>query len=177
MHSVSLVYPEGLFYTAAHTRLRAVAVGGSGPDLIIGRATTRRFHQSVLSKRLSPPVKWSYRKLILWWALVSFSIGWILFYINTLTKNSASILSPPLIRFSLLSAATFLSIGWIVFYINTVYQRFLWCFVGPVGSPPSRSYCRWFSSGGTISSPTSVGTPSRNARSCQRCGTLTEQEF
>ena len=53
------------------TRLRAVGVGGSGPDFIIGKATTRGFHQSVLSKRLSPPVKWSYRKLILWWVVVS----------------------------------------------------------------------------------------------------------
>jgi hypothetical protein len=35
-------------------------------------------------------VKWSYRKLILWWALVFLSIGWIVFYINTGTENSAA---------------------------------------------------------------------------------------
>jgi len=45
-------------------------------------------------------VKWSYRKLILWWVLVFLGIGWILFYINTLTKNSAAILSAPLVLFS-----------------------------------------------------------------------------
>lgn len=36
------------------------------------------------------------------------SIGWILIYINTLTKNSAAILSPPLILFLGLSVVTLL---------------------------------------------------------------------
>ena len=105
---VSLVYQKGLSSTVAHTRLRAVGVGGSGPDFIVGKATTRAFHQSVLSKQLSPPVKWSYRKLILWWTLLFLSIGWIIFYVNTFIKHSSAVLSPPLILFSRLSAATFL---------------------------------------------------------------------
>ncbi len=80
LKKVSLAYQEGLFYTAARTRLRAVGVGSCGPDFVIGKATTRGFHQSVLSKQLTPPVKWSYRKLILWWVVVFLSIGWIVFY-------------------------------------------------------------------------------------------------
>ena len=36
------------------------------------------------------------------------SIGWIVFYINAVTKNSAPVFSPPLTLFALLSAATFL---------------------------------------------------------------------
>jgi len=108
LKKVSLAYQEGLFCTVAHTRLPAVAIGSDGPDLVIGKAATRGFHQSVLSKRLNPPVKWSYRKLILWWALAFLSIGWIVFYINTGTKNSSAVLSPPLTLFALLSAATFL---------------------------------------------------------------------
>jgi hypothetical protein len=103
-----VVDQEGLFYTAARTRLRAVAVGGCGPDLIIGKATTRGFHQSVLSEQLRPPVKWSYRKLILWWGLLFLSAGWIIFYVNAITRNSSAVLSPPLIVFSWLSAVTFL---------------------------------------------------------------------
>ena len=67
LKKVSLAYQEGLFCTVAHTRVSAAAVGGHGPDFVIGKATTRGFHQSVLSKQLKPPVKWSYRKLILWW--------------------------------------------------------------------------------------------------------------
>ena len=53
-------------------------------------------------------MKWSYRKLVLWWALAFLSIGWIVFYINAVTKNSAAVLSPPLTLFALLSAATLL---------------------------------------------------------------------
>src|SRR5438552_1338828 len=36
------------------------------------------------------------------------SIGWIILYIKTITRNSPAVFSPPLILFSLLSAATFL---------------------------------------------------------------------
>ena len=77
LEKVSLAYEEGTFYTDAHTRLSAVVAGGTGSGLIIGKATTRGLHQSVLSKRLKPPVKWSYRKLILWSARAFLSIGWI----------------------------------------------------------------------------------------------------
>jgi hypothetical protein len=112
----------------------AVAVGGRGPDLVIGKATTRGFHQSVLSKQLTPPVKWSYRKLTLWWVVVFLSIGWIVFYINTITKKSV-----------------------------TVSCRLRWFFGRDY--LPSRSYCCWFSSGGTIRPPTSAGILSGNARS------------
>jgi peptidoglycan biosynthesis protein MviN/MurJ (putative lipid II flippase) len=53
-------------------------------------------------------VKWSCRKLILWWARVFLSIGWIVLYINTGTRNSSAVLSLSLILFSGLSAVTFL---------------------------------------------------------------------
>jgi hypothetical protein len=108
LKKVSLAYQEGLFHTVAHTRFGAVGVGGHAPGLIIGKATTRGFHQSVLSKQLKPPVKWSYRNLMLWWTLVFVSIGWIVFDINSIAKNSSAVLSPPLTLFALLSAATFL---------------------------------------------------------------------
>jgi len=52
-------------------------------------------------------VKWSYRKLILWWTVGFLSIAWIIFYINIIAKHSAAVLSPPLTFFTLLSAATF----------------------------------------------------------------------
>jgi len=146
LKKVSLAYQEGLFYTAACTRLRAVAVGGCGPDLIIGKATTRGFHQSVLSKQLNPPVKWSYRKLILWWVVVFLSIGWIVFYINTITKNSAAVFSPPLVLWSGLSAVTFLLL--LVFFWR--HNQ----------STHKRRYSQW-----------------ERSLLCQRCGTLTEQEF
>ena len=108
LKKVSLAYQEGLCCIVAHTRFCAVAVGGQGPDLLVARATTRGSQQSILSRQLKPPVKWSYRKLILWSAVVFLSIGWLVFYINSITKNSAAVLSPPLNLFTLLCAATFL---------------------------------------------------------------------
>ena len=53
-------------------------------------------------------MKWAYPKLILWWALVFLSIGWIIFYLNNLAKNSSAVWSHPLIVFSGLSVFTFL---------------------------------------------------------------------
>ena len=108
LKKVSLAYQQGLFHSVAHTRLRAVSVGSCGPDLLIGTATTRGVHQSVLSKQLSPPVKWPYRKPVLWWAVVSFSIGWIVFYVNSFMKHSSAVLSPQLIHFVRISVAIFL---------------------------------------------------------------------
>ena len=146
LKKVSLAYQEGLFYTAARTQLRVAGVGSCGPDLLIGKATTRGFHQSVLSKQLNPPVKWSYRKLTLWWVVVFLSIGWIVFYINTIPKNSAAVLSPPLVLWSGLSAVTFLLL--LVFFWR--HNQ----------STHKRRYSQW-----------------ERSLLCQRCGTLTEQEF
>ena len=124
LKKVSLAYQEALFCTVAQTRFSAAAVGGHGPDLLVGRATTRGFHQSVLSKQLKPPVKWSYRKLILWWALVFVSIGWLVFYINTGPKNSSVVLSLPLTLFSGSSVVTFLLLLVLFWRHNrTTYKR------------------------------------------------------
>jgi len=54
LKKVSLAYEEGLYRGEGRTRLSAALVGGSGPDLMVGRATTDTSHQSALSKRLSP---------------------------------------------------------------------------------------------------------------------------
>lgn len=63
-------------------------------------------------------------KLILWWALVFLSIGWILFYISTITRNSCAALPPPLILFSLLSAATLLLLLVLIWRHNqSTYMR------------------------------------------------------
>ena len=79
LKKVCLANHEGLFYSCPHS-IRRCRGCGHGPHFVIGKATTRGFHQSVLSKRLNPPVKWSYRKLILWWAVAFLSIGWIVSY-------------------------------------------------------------------------------------------------
>jgi len=46
LKKVSLAYQEGLYRTDARTRLSAAVVGGNGPDLVVGRATTKAAQQS-----------------------------------------------------------------------------------------------------------------------------------
>src|SRR5258708_10514449 len=55
-------------------------IGSGGQDVIVGRARTKGFRQTELSKLLSPPVKWSYLKLILWSGL--FSLVALVAYVN-----------------------------------------------------------------------------------------------
>src|ERR1700692_3125950 len=72
LKSLSVAVQEGRFSVNTRSRLRGVVVGEGGPDVVIGRATTRGLHQSDLSKKFSPPTKWSYGKVILWSVLFSF---------------------------------------------------------------------------------------------------------
>lgn len=77
---VSLAYREGLYHAETRTRLTGVFIGSGGPDMIIGRTRTKGFHQTELSKLLSPPVKWSFWKLLFWSGLVS--VAALIAYVN-----------------------------------------------------------------------------------------------
>src|SRR5260370_41800904 len=107
LKKVSLAYEEGLFRSEGRTRLGAVAVGGGGPDLVVGRATTRGTEKSTLSKKLTPPVKWSYPKVIGWSVLVFVCVGWLVFYVNACKTNATTVSSTPLTLFALVSGAFF----------------------------------------------------------------------
>jgi hypothetical protein len=71
LKKVSLAYEEGLLRVNTRTRILGFLIGGDGPDAFRGRATTKGVHQNEISARLSPPVKWSYGKLLLWAGVVS----------------------------------------------------------------------------------------------------------
>ena len=116
---VSLAYQQGLYRTNARTRLSAALVGGGGPDLVVGRATTQVSHQSSLSKQLSPPAKWSYLKVGSWSVLAFLCVGWIVFYVNTVATNSLTVSSPPLTIFALISAAIFAFLLFLVWQHNS----------------------------------------------------------
>jgi len=107
LKKVSLAYQEGLQHVSTRTRLRGVVVGSDGPDVVVGRATTKGMQQTEISKAVTPPAKWSFVKLFGWSALVFLSVGWIVFYVNTITKNSSSVSSFPLTIYVLLSAGVF----------------------------------------------------------------------
>jgi hypothetical protein len=72
LKSLSLAFQEGHFSLRTRSRLRGVVVGEGGPNVVVGTATSRGVQQSDLSKKLSPPTKWSYGKLILWSVGISF---------------------------------------------------------------------------------------------------------
>src|SRR5437660_4284949 len=118
LKKVSLAYQEGLFQGEAHTRLRAVVVGGGGPDMVVGRTTTRGSQQSALSKNLTPPVKWSYLKVIGWSVLVFLCAGWLVFYVNTVTTNATTVSSAPLTLFALISGVIFVLLLFLVWRHN-----------------------------------------------------------
>ena len=121
---VSLAYQEGLYRTDARTRLSAALVGASGPDLVVGRATTQASHQTALSKQLSPPAKWSYLKVGSWSVLAFLCVGWLVFYVNTVTTNSSTVSSTPLTFFALISVASFALLLFFVWNHNhSTYTR------------------------------------------------------
>ena len=107
LKKVSLIYQEGLQRVSTRTRLRGVVVGSDGPDVVLGRATTKGSHQTEISKALAPPMRWSYLKLLGRSVLVFLSVGWIVFYANTIATNSSSVSSLPLTIYSLLATGLF----------------------------------------------------------------------
>jgi hypothetical protein len=66
LKNVSLAYEEGLYRVNTRTRITGFLLGAVGPEVFAGRARTKGFHQSGISRLLNPPVKWAYRKLALW---------------------------------------------------------------------------------------------------------------
>jgi hypothetical protein len=110
LKKVSLAYQEGLQRVSTRMRLRGVVVGSDGPDVVVGRATTKGIQQTEISKALTPPKKWSYLELLGLSVLVFLSVGWIVFYANTLTNNSSSVSSLPLTVFGVLSACLFVAL-------------------------------------------------------------------
>jgi hypothetical protein len=121
---LSLVYQEGLFQTQQSSRVRAAVIGGTGPDLVLGRGTARASHQSVLSSQLSPPAKWSYLKIGSWAVLVFLCVGWLILYVNTVRTNSTTVLSASVTLFALVAAAIFallLILAWR--HNHSSYQR------------------------------------------------------
>ena len=124
LKKVSLAYQEGLQHVSTRTRLRGVVVGSDGPDVIVGRANTKGKQQTEISKALTPPRKWSYLKLFGWSVLVFLSVGWIVFYVNTITKNSSSVSSVPLGIYAVLSAGLFVVLFFLYWNHNhSTYPR------------------------------------------------------
>jgi hypothetical protein len=107
LKKVSLAYQEGLQHVSARMRLRGVVVGSDGPDLVVGRATTKGTKQTEISRALTPPKKWSYLKLFGWSVLVFLSVGWLVVYIRAVTTNSSTLRSLSLTIHTVVSCGLF----------------------------------------------------------------------
>jgi hypothetical protein len=106
LKKLSLAYQEGLFQVDTRTRLRGVVVGDRGPSIVVGRATTRGIQQTELSKHLSPPAKWSYKKLVLWSAIVSFFASVV--YVRSVMSGPAPASSLPVTLYAVLAPSAFI---------------------------------------------------------------------
>jgi len=74
---------------------------------VVGRATTKGSEQSQLSKRLSPPKKWSYLKLLAWFAVVSLVA--LVIYIHAVMASSSTVSSLPVKLYGLVAGMSFIS--------------------------------------------------------------------
>jgi len=122
LKKVSLAHQEGRFRVDTRTRLHGVIVGEGGPDVVVGRATTRGIQQTELSKHLSPPAKWSYKKLVLWFAIVSFIA--LVVYVRSVMSGPVPASSLPVTLYAILAPAAFISIVAVFWNHNhSTYQR------------------------------------------------------
>ena len=83
LRKVSFAYEQGLSHTVTKTRFW----GFWSDDLAIGNAATESVHESKLSVRLRPPVKWSYWRVIARAALLSLAL--LIAYIHGVMWSSA----------------------------------------------------------------------------------------
>lgn len=110
LRKLSLAYQEGISQINARTRLRGVVVGSDGPDLVVGSGKTKGIQQTAASKTAGPPIKWSYVKLAGWSVLLFVAIGWIVFYANTVTTNSQTVASVPLVVYAIVAGCIVISL-------------------------------------------------------------------
>jgi len=129
LNRASLAYQEGFSRIKTHSRLRAIAVGSDGPDVIMGRVTGKGTVQTELSKVLSPPRKWSYRKLLRYW-LFGFVVGsWVVIALDWSRTDSTTVISAPFLAFAVTCLGVF---GLLVF-----------AFWRHNGLTFAREYARW----------------------------------
>jgi hypothetical protein len=122
LKKLSLAYQEGRFHVETRTRLHGVVVGEGGPNVVVGRATTRGIQQTELSTHLSPPGKWSYKKLVLWSTIVSFVA--LVVYVRIVMSGPAPASSLPVTLYAVLAPAAFISLVALFWRHNhSTYQR------------------------------------------------------
>jgi len=122
LKKASLAYKEGIYHIATRSRIRGLLFAGGGPNVLVGRTTTRGSEQSALSKRLSPPSKWSYVKLVLWSGVLTFIA--LVLYVQHVMSSSVPASSLP-VKVYVISAPVvlFLLVGIVWRHNHLTYEQ------------------------------------------------------
>src|SRR5262249_14559242 len=119
---LSIAYQEGRFSVSTNSRLSGVVVGAGGPDVVTGRATTQGVQQSDLSRKLSPPTKWSYRKVLLWSIAISFVA--LVVYVRSVMSQAAPVSTLPVTLYAIIFPVVLVFLLALVWRHNhSAYQR------------------------------------------------------
>jgi hypothetical protein len=122
LKKASLARQEGAYRIDTRSRMWGLLFAGGGPDILVGRTTTRGSQQSVLSKRLSPPSKWSYVKLVLWSGVVTFIA--LLLYVQHVMSSPVPASSLPVKLYVIFAPVVVLLLIGIVWRHNhSTYQQ------------------------------------------------------
>ena len=93
LRKVSLTHEKGVYHVDTKTRLRAFLFGSDGPNVIVGKAVTEGVHQTQLSRRLRPPMKWSYLKVFGWAVVIFFTV--LIVYVHSVMGSSTKVSALP----------------------------------------------------------------------------------
>jgi rubredoxin len=112
---VSLAYEEGRSRLAGRTRLRGM-IFGDDANVIVGTAVTNGIAQTELFKRLRPPQKWSYGKLILRAGLAF--LASLVILIRFVMASSAPVSSVGIVIFGAIGLGTFVAMSVLIWGHN-----------------------------------------------------------
>src|SRR5713226_8111405 len=122
LKKVSLVHQEGTYHIAARSKMRGLLFAGGGPGILVGRTSTRGSQQSALSKRLSPPTKWSYVKLVGWSGVVTLIA--LVIYVQHVMSSPVPASSLPVKLYVIFAPIVLLLfIGTVWRHNHSIYQR------------------------------------------------------
>jgi len=122
LKKVSLAYQEGTYHIDTRSRMRGLLFAGGGPDILVGRTTTRGTQQSALSKRLGPPTKSSYVKVVVWSGVVTLVA--LVIYVQYVMLNPLPASSVPVKLYVVFAAIVLLLLVGIVWRHNhSTYQQ------------------------------------------------------
>lgn len=83
---LSLIFDEGFSRLEARSRGWGLMVGAEGAELGFGKFRTKGQIQSRLSRKVSPPHKWSYWKVLFWGLIGLLVLEFTLGYVDTVLR-------------------------------------------------------------------------------------------